>query len=159
MFENNNIKDFSDNIYTKEEFLALVKNLSKNKYNVYIGTDSKIIKNKVIIVTAICFHKPNSKNTGNKIFYVKEKISKKECPTLRSRMLLEAYRSIKCAIEVEQYVDGRLEVHLDVGDTIKSKTSEYERELKAMVIGQGYNCEIKPNSWASSAVADKVVKS
>jgi len=73
-------------------------------------------------------------------------------------MLLEAYRSIELAMELEPMVKGKLEVHLDVGDTIRSKTSAYEQELQALVISQGYSCEIKPNSWASSAVADRVVK-
>jgi len=61
-------------------------------------------------------------------------------------------------MEIEHLIDNNLEVHLDVGNTIKSKTSAYEKELQALVRGQGYICAIKPNSWASSSVADKAAK-
>jgi predicted RNase H-related nuclease YkuK (DUF458 family) len=73
-------------------------------------------------------------------------------------MLLEANRSLEIAMELDQYTKRKIEVHLDVGDTIKSKTSAYEQELQSLIISQGYNCEIKPRSWASSSVADKVTR-
>ena len=73
-------------------------------------------------------------------------------------MLLEAYRSIEIAMELENLFSNRLEVHLDVGDTIRSKTAAYEQELQSLVISQGYACVIKPFSWAGSAAADRIVK-
>jgi len=163
MLDEHIIRDFSQNTYTKEDFLNQLKKYDELGYNVYIGTDSQIIKKKISIVTAVCFNRAETDyNTGGvsgKIFYIKEKISRKQYPNLRTRMLLEAYRSIELAMELEDLVSGRLEIHLDVGDNlIKNKTSAYERELQALVVSQGYGCEIKPNSWASSAVADKVVR-
>lgn len=163
MLDDHIIKDFSGGTYTKEEFLEQLSEYDSDGFSVYIGTDSQIIKKKISIVTAICFHKPISgedcgSGVTGKIFYMKEKIPKDGYRNLRTRMLLEAYRSVELAMELDFFVSSKLEIHLDVGDTIRSKTSAYEKELQALVLSQGYNCEIKPNSWASSSVADRVVR-
>jgi len=155
MLDEHIIRDFEHKTYTKEEFLEQLKLHDEAGFDTYVGTDSQIIKKKIAIVTAICFHKDGQ---SGKIFFVKERISRKQYPNLRTRMLLEAYRSIELAMELDPLIMGNLEVHLDVGDTIRSKTSAYEAELQALVISQGYSCAIKPYSWASSAVADRVVK-
>lgn len=158
MLDEHIIRDFSNKIYSKNQFLEELKTYNDLGFNVYIGTDSKIIKNKIAIVSAICFHKPGISGTSGKIFYIKEKINKKQYASLRARMLLEAYRSIEIAMELENLFSNKLEVHLDVGDTIRSKTAAYEQELQSLVISQGYNCVIKPFSWAGSAAADRIVK-
>ncbi len=155
MLEHHIIKDFNDVTYSLEEFLESLKWHDKQGYNVYVGSDSKINKDKVYLVSVVCFHAPG---ISGKVFSMAEHLSRKLYPTLRARMLLEANRSLEIAMELEQYVKGKIEVHLDVGDTIKSKTSAYEQELQSLVISQGYNCEIKPRSWASSSVADKVTR-
>lgn len=164
------IKDLSGNEYSYEDFLSLVKTFDSKGAEFYIGTDSQIIKNKISIVTCVCA----CTEKENKIFYTKERISKKDLKkmqmpeyiidktkdrsALRLRMLLEAYRSIEAAMEVEPYIEGKLSVHLDIGGTSKSKTSVLQKELQFLVSAQGYECSIKPDSWAASAVADKVAK-
>lgn len=160
MLDDSTIRDFKHEPYSKDEFINILKEYDSLGYKVYIGTDSNIICDEILIATAICFHKSDSDSSSSgKIFYIKESVSRKSYPNLRTRMLLEAYRSIELAMEIESVFSGKLEVHLDVGDTIKSKTSAYEKELQALVRGQGYTCEIKPYSWASSGVADRVVRS
>ena len=74
-------------------------------------------------------------------------------------MLDEAYRSVEVAIELDKVISGQLTVHLDIGDDlIKNKTSKFNRELQMLVKGQGFECAIKPDSWASTSVADKLTK-
>lgn len=153
MLDDHQIRDFSGNNLSKQEFLDYLVANNKLGFNVYIGTDSKVHRDRVSVVTAICFHQEGK---SGKVFYIKEKISRKQCPSLRSRMLLEAYRSIELAMELEPLVSNKIEIHLDVGDTIKSKTSAFEQELQSLVLAQGYGCAIKPFSFSSSAVADKV---
>ena len=51
-------------------------------------------------------------------------------------------------------------MHLDVGEDLrKNKTAKFNKELKILVESQGFGCEIKPNSWASSSIADRYTKS
>jgi predicted RNase H-related nuclease YkuK (DUF458 family) len=151
------IRDFEQVVYTKEEVIEQIKEYDRLGYKVYIGTDSQIFRKKISIATCICFH---SDDLGcAKIFYVKERIKKRDYPSLRSRMWLEAYRSVELAFEIQEMLSSPITIHIDVGDTYRSKTALYEQELQALVSGQGFGCAIKPDSWAASAVADRVAKS
>lgn len=155
MLTQSKIRDFSGNSYETEDFLKQVSSYEKAGFNCYVGTDSKITKNHISIATAICFYQPGA---GGKIFYLKEKVDRQTCPSLRSRMMLEAFRSVEVATELSSYCKEPIEIHLDIGSTARSKTSAYEKELQAMVLGQGFGCKIKNESWASSGIADKLVK-
>lgn len=158
MLEKYLIKDFNGENFSLDQFLQSLTWHNDKGFNVYIGTDSKINKDNIFLVSVICFHKEGITGESGKIFSIKEDIARKLYPTLRSRMLLEANKSLEIAMALDGHVKGRMEIHLDIGDTIKSKTSAYEKELQTLVISQGFNCEIKPNSWASSSVADKATR-
>lgn len=155
MLEQRNIFDFSGNIYNLESFLIKLKEYNHQGYNLYVGTDSKIMKNKIYLATVMCLHKPG---VSGKIFYFKERINRKLYPNLKSRMFLEAYRSLEVAQEIQEFSTNEMEIHLDVGETARSKTADYEQELQSMIVGQGFVCMIKPYSFASSACADKVLR-
>ena len=157
MLEENIIRTFDNIIVSYNEFIETIKSLNKEGLDIYIGTDSQIIKEKLSVVTCICFYKNGIKKS--KIFYIKKRIPAKRYPTLRARILFEAYTSLEAALDVDPYINGKLTVHLDIGsDPIRSKTAKFEKELQMIVKSQGFGCEIKPNSWASSAVADKFTK-
>jgi uncharacterized protein len=158
MLEENIIRSFQGTELSYEDFLLKLKDLSEIGLNVYLGTDSQIVKGKISIVTSICLYKHGIPK--NQVFYIKRKLDKKRFPTLRSRMLLEAYSSLETALELDPLIDGSLTVHLDIGsDLKKNKTAKLSKELKIMFECQGFGCEIKPNSWASSSVADRYTKS
>ena len=157
MLEDKKIKDFNNSPILYEDFIKIAKKFDQNGYGTFIGTDSQHCKLHVSIVTSICFHKLNG--SGSRIFYIKEKKNNSLYPTLRSRMLDEAYRSVEVAIELDKFLKGQLTVHLDIGDDIvKNKTSKFNKELQMLVRGQGFDCAIKPDSWASTSVADKLTK-
>lgn len=145
-------------LFTYIDFVAELKRLNKEGLDVYIGTDSQIIGPKTSIVTCICLYK--SGIAKNSIFYIKEKLDTNKYPTLRSRMILEAHRSLEVALEVDPLIDGQLTVHLDIGtDLKKNKTAKFQKELQVLFRSQGFGCEVKPNSWASSCIADRFTKS
>jgi predicted RNase H-related nuclease YkuK (DUF458 family) len=157
MLEDKTIRGFMGEEFSYSEFLKIVKDLDKDGYSTYVGTDSQKFKDKVSMVSCVCLYK---QSVGSKIFYIKENMKKELIPTLRARILYEAYRSIEIAIEMDRQIYGQLVVHLDVGaDAIKNKTARFEKELQILVRAQGFGCEIKPNSWASSSIADRFTKS
>lgn len=157
MLEDNTIRAFDGNELSYEEFLKKAKSLSESGLDVYVGTDSQIIKESISIATCICFYKRGIKR--NQIFHIKRKILKEKYPTLRARMLLEAYTSLEVALEIDPAVKSELIIHLDVGsDTRRNRTAKFSAELQMLVKSQGFGCAIKPDSWASSAVADKYSK-
>lgn len=160
MFEDKIIRDFSNHQYSYQEFLEEIKDYNIQKYDFFIGSDSQVVKDKINLVTCLCPRKQGDIiNRSGKVFYIKDKINRKDYPNLRTRMLLEAYRSIELAMALDPYITTKISIHLDIGETYRSKTSSYQKELKYLVTAQGYECEIKPNSWAAAAVADKVSRS
>jgi len=158
MLKENVIRNFDSGIVEYSEFIDQIKKSTQKGYDVFIGTDSQVIKMKLSIVTCVCLYKIG---TGkSQIFYVKNRLPAKNHPTLRSRMLFEAYKSLEAALEIDPYTAGKLTVHLDIGsDFKKCKTAKFQKELQILVRSQGFGCEVKPNSWASSAVADRFTKS
>jgi predicted RNase H-related nuclease YkuK (DUF458 family) len=154
------IRDFSGNTYSKEEFLREVKKYNDDGYDFFIGTDSQVFNEHISMVTAIC-PRLIIEDTGrsSRLFYIKEKLSRKACRNLRTRMLMEAYRSIETAMELDDIISRRISIHLDIGASLKSETRHYQKELQYLVVAQGYDCEIKPNSWAAGGVADRFSKS
>lgn len=154
------LKDFSGNSYSKEEFLIQVKKYNQDGYDFFIGTDSQVFNEHISMVTAICPRKIiESTGRSSRIFYIKEKLERKACPNLRTRMLMEAYRSIETAMDLDPFVSGQISIHLDVGSSVKSATRHYQKELQYLVTAQGYDCKIKPDSWAAGGVADRFSKS
>tara|TARA_Y100001938_G_scaffold133793_1_gene193530 strand:- start:433 stop:909 length:477 start_codon:yes stop_codon:yes gene_type:complete len=141
-----------------EDFIKEMKLLNSEGLDVYIGTDSQVIKQKISIATCICFYKRGI--AKNRVYYIKKRVKEERYPTLRSRMLFEAYTSLEAALEIDPFIKGSLTVHLDIGsDFKKNKTAKFSKELQILVKSQGFGCEIKPNSWASSSLADMYTKS
>ena len=157
MIKESKLRNMSQEEVSYEDFLLELKRLNKKGLDLYIGTDSQVIKNKICIVTCICFYKHGI--SENQIFYIKNRVDSQKYPTLRSRIIFEAYKSLEAALELDPMVDGRLTVHLDIGtDMKKNKTAKFRGELEVLFRSQGFGCEVKPNSWASSCIADKFTK-
>jgi hypothetical protein len=158
MLKEHTIRGFYGSEISHEVFIEKVKEYSKKGFDVYVGSDSQIIKKKVSFVTCVCLYK---QGTGkSEIYYVKVRIPVEHLPTLRARILHEAYKSLEAALEVDPYVEGKLTVHLDIGSNMKkNKTAKFKNELQMLIKSQGFGCEVKPDSWASSSVADRFTKS
>lgn len=158
MLEDNVIRTFGGEEISYEDFLLRLMKLNEEGLDVYIGTDSQVFKSKISVVTSICLYKHGIQK--NQIFYIKKRLSKKRYPTLRARMLLEAHSSLEAALELDPLIDGKLTVHLDIGTDIKkSKSAKMSKELRVIFEAQGFGCELKPDSWASSCVADRYTRS
>lgn len=158
MLKTSTLRNMSQEEVSYDNFIKELKRLDKKGLDLYVGTDSQVIKNKICIVTCICFYKHGI--SENQIFYIKNRINSQMYPTLRSRILFEAYKSLEVALELDPMIRGKLTVHLDIGtDLKKNKTAKFRKELEMLFVSQGFGCEVKPNSWASSAIADKFTKS
>lgn len=156
MFKNKNINGYNQDQISFNEFTEKLKDLQIKGYEIYIGTDSQVIKDKVVVVSCVCAY---LERKGGVFFYVKERVPKSKFKTMRMRLLYEAYKGIETAMDIDEFVTGKLTIHLDIGDDIiKSSSAKYKKELKSYITSLGYACEIKPDSWASS-VADRFTKS
>ena len=130
----------------------------KSGGKVFIGTDSQIKADLCIFATAICLHSRKGKKYG-KYFFNKGAESGIPIKALRMRIMKEVQLSIDIAfIMLEKYPSADIEVHVDVGTTQRSATRKFVDSISGWLKGVGLECKVKPNSWASSSVADNHTK-
>lgn len=125
------------------------------KIRICIGTDSQVYGNITEFATVIVFIRP--KNGG--FMYINTEKSKINL-TIKERMLKEVAMSIAIAYEIlpvlELYqID--LEVHADINTSPMYKSNTALSEAMGYTKGMGFEFKSKPNAFASSYCANKMV--
>lgn len=86
---------------------------------------------------------------------------------VRSKLHAETNESLEIAMELTKIIEEGYEelwnktlfsIHIDAGKSEIGKTKELIPELVGWIRACGYNCEIKPDSYAASSIADKISK-
>lgn len=67
----------------------------------------------------------------------------------------ETTLSIVTAEEIKESLNIEIVIHSDVA-TCDTESAKYHTMVQGYVSAMGYDILVKPNAWASSAVADKV---
>ena len=126
-----------------------------NNGKLYIGTDSTLDFKKCTFATTICLHGADLQQGGT-YFWKRIKTNPKRFSQISTRMFKETSYSVEVALNLmDRYPLACIELHLDIASQPKEKTFKYVESLTGYVKGSGFNCKIKPDSWASSSVADK----
>lgn len=138
-----------------ENIQAMLQEQFRGLKTVYIGTDSQQDGMKTQFVTVIVIHTPGK---GGRAFYTKESVPR--IKSLRERLLKEVWMSVELALEISPMLteESELQVHVDANPNTSFKSSQYVKELAAMVVSQGFQVMLKPEAWAAMHVADHVVK-
>ena len=125
------------------------------KLKVCIGTDSQVRSMETEFATVIVFLREKH---GGFMFIANEKT--KQPYTIKERMLVEVAKSIEIAYELcdlfNKY-DVDMEVHADINTNPQFKSNEALREAMGYILGMGYAFKAKPDAFASSCCADKMV--
>ena len=154
-----NFRDLDQIPVKEKEVIESVIEKYNDGYTIAVGCDSQMFCDNVSFVTTVCAH---HRSKGANGFYVKIKIPRKNFPTLKARISAEAFSSLEMAYWVKEILPkgAELEVHLDIGnDPKRCATFKFKKELTTLIKSQGFLCKIKPESWASSGVADWFTKS
>lgn len=125
------------------------------KLKVCIGTDSQVIGEEVHFATVIVFLR---EKRGGFMFISNEKSSRKM--TLRERMILEVGRSVEVAYELCHLLDlydVALEVHADINTDPAFESNTALKEAMGYILSMGFVFKAKPDAFASSSCADKVI--
>jgi len=126
-----------------------------NKLKVYIGTDS-IVKNTVTeYATVIVFLR--EKNGGFMFIHNESNPQKMH---IKERMLQEVALSIDIAYQLcDLFIeyDIEMEVHADINTNVQFKSNEALKDAMGYIMGMGFSFKAKPDSFASSCCADKVL--
>lgn len=125
------------------------------KLKVCIGTDSQVIGDEVHFATVIVFLR---EKRGGFMFISNDKSGRKM--TLRERMILEVGRSVEVAYalcELLDRFDVALEVHADINTDPAFESNTALKEAMGYILSMGFVFKAKPDAFASSSCADKVI--
>lgn len=126
-----------------------------NKLKVCIGTDSQVKGAETEYATVIVFLREGK---GGFMFIHNEKTTQKS--SIKERMLLEVAKSIEIAYELCDLFtlyDVDMEVHADINTNPQFKSNEALREATGYILGMGFAFKAKPEAFASSSCANKIV--
>ncbi len=125
------------------------------RLKVCIGTDSQVKGHETEFATVIVFLR---EGRGGFMFIQNDKTT--QTFTIKERMLTEVARSIEIAYQLchlfTQY-DVDMEVHADINTNPSFKSNDALREAMGYILGMGFAFKAKPEAFASSSCANKVV--
>lgn len=141
----------------KDAVEIAIKRESDNGYKlkVCIGTDSQVKGAETEFATVIVFLRE-----GRGGFMFINNFRTKQQFSIKERMLLEVAKSIEIAYELCDLFtvyDVDMEVHADINTNPNFKSNAALKEAMGYILGMGFAFKAKPEAFASSSCANKVV--
>lgn len=133
---------------THDELLEM---LSRNEAEIHVGSDSHLVGGEWLFATAVCVY-VNGK--GGSFCYRRKKSPKAQFRSLYERLMQETTLSILAAEEIKSLTDKKVTIHADVALS-NTASSKYRGQVESFVRSMGFPVLTKPESWASSSIADK----
>ncbi len=145
----------NQDILTEVENILLKERADGFKLKVCIGTDSQVSCEITEFATVIVFVRPKH---GGFMLISSEKT--KRSFSLKERMIEEVSRSIQIAYKIcpllDQY-EVDLEVHADINTNPHFKSNTALSDAMGYILGMGFVFKAKPDAFASSYCANKIV--
>jgi predicted RNase H-related nuclease YkuK (DUF458 family) len=135
------------------DVMEFVREAASDGQVVHLGTDSMQLARHTRFVTVVAILTPGR---GGRAIWTRE--SRPRIASLRERLLREVWLSVELGLKLEPVVPGPLHVHIDANPIAQHKSSAYVQELVGLVVSQGFRAVIKPESWAASRAADRLVR-
>jgi len=126
-----------------------------NKLKVCIGSDSLQRSGVIEFATVIVFLREKK---GGFMFISNEKV--KNRMSLKERMITEVAKSVEVAYALCDLLDEyniELEVHADINTDPHFKSNVALKEAMGYILSMGFVFKAKPEAFASSSCADKVI--
>ena len=127
-----------------------------NELKVCIGTDSQVKGRQTEFATVIVFVR---KGKGG-FMYIHNETSTQRM-SIRERMLLEVAKSIDTAYSLCNLFSRfgvDMEVHADINTNPSFKSNDALKEAMGYIMGMGFAFRAKPDAFASSSCANKMVQ-
>lgn len=126
-----------------------------HRLKVCIGSDSQVRGKNVEYATVIVFLR---EKRGGFMFISNQRETREM--SIRERMISEVGRSVQVAYGLCDLLDKynvELEVHADINTDPHFRSNVALREAMGYILGMGFVFKAKPNAFASSSCADKMV--
>lgn len=139
-----------------KEVLDFIRSKNKNGHEFHVGCDSHYVKEKCVFALVIAIYEPKK---GGTYFFARKKVPRKTLQNMKIRLLKETEFAIALAdlLSASVSIDD-IYVHLDINPNKRFKSSQVFTSATSWVKSQGYSCVVKPDSWASSWLADAYAK-
>jgi predicted RNase H-related nuclease YkuK (DUF458 family) len=145
----------TQNIVDEVEQLIISETQQGNKLKVCIGTDSQVTGTTTEFATVIVFVRQQKGG-----FMLISSESTKQTMSIKERMLLEVSKSIEIAYQLCELLDlyeVDLEVHADINTNPQFKSNTALSEAMGYILSMGFVFKAKPDAFASSYCANKMV--
>lgn len=126
------------------------------RVKICVGTDSQVKGDATEFATVIVMIR---KGEGGRMLISKQKL--KNFNSIRERLMKEVVFSIETAYNLQQMLTAfsiPLEVHADINADPMHASQQSLSEAKGYILGMGYTFKGKPDAFASSSCANKVVQ-
>ncbi len=126
-----------------------------HKLKLCIGSDSQVRGDTAEFATVIVFLREKK---GGFMFIRNNKMSSKM--SLKERMITEVAQSVEVAYGLCDLLDKykvELEVHADINTDPAFKSNTALKEAMGYILGMGFVFKAKPDAFASTSCADKMV--
>jgi hypothetical protein len=142
-------------VYTAVETVIRRETEAGYKLKVCIGTDSQVKGRETEFATVIVFLREGH---GGFMFIHNEKTLQQY--SIKERMLVEVAKSIEIAYELCNLFtlyEVDMEVHADINTNPNFKSNDALKEAMGYILGMGFAFKAKPEAFASSSCANKMV--
>ena len=155
MWKKFNGENLNSSILEEVEEVLIREQEAGNKLKVCIGTDSQVYGLVTEFATVIVFLR---ERRGGFMFI--HQYNSRQKMSIKERMLLEVSKSIEIAYELCGLLDKYkvdLEVHADINTSPSFKSNSALSEAMGYILSMGFVFKAKPEAFASSYCANKVV--
>ena len=147
--------DADSSVVTLERVLDSVK-ASKDSCEIHVGCDSHFVKDKCVFAIVVAMYEYGK---GGTYFFARLKVSRRLFMNMKLRLLKEVELALTLADLLSVFLKREnLNVHLDINPDKRFKSSQVFTPATSWVKSLGYQCIVKPDSWASSWLADAYAK-
>ena len=135
---------------------AIIEETRKgNKLKICIGSDSRVKGDFIEFASVIVFLREHK---GGFMYICNDRMQ--QTMTVKERMISEVAKSVEIAYELCDLLDRYkvdLEVHADINTNPNFKSNIALREAMGYILGMGFVFKAKPDAFASSYCADKMI--
>lgn len=144
-----------------EEIRNYISEKPENFYDIIVGCDSSSSEEPTFPLAIVALRT----GEGGRFFLQRISYEDRKFYNWKQRILEEVFLSCQLAMHLREAFAEKMKVqgkslnyqfryiHADVGE--KGKTKDMVREVTGLIIGNGFEPKIKPESFAASNVADR----
>lgn len=148
-------RQLGGNLHAIVEEAIIRERQEGHRLKVCIGSDSQVRGEHIEFATVIVFLREKK---GGFMFIHNDRI--KSNMGLKERMITEVAKSVEVAYALCDLLDKykvELEVHADINTDPNFKSNTALKEAMGYILGMGFVFKAKPEAFASSYCADKVI--